>query len=44
VLAIDALVANWHGQSAHKLPGNIQVSRQYGMLVFEKTLPAKNHG
>jgi len=41
VLAIDALVANWHGQSAHKLPGNIQVSRQYGMLVFEKTQPAK---
>jgi len=35
VLAIDALVANWHGQSGHNLPGGVKVSRHCGRLLFD---------
>jgi len=41
VLAIDALVANWHGQSAHTLPGSIIVRRDCGRLWFA---PSQNQG
>jgi hypothetical protein len=35
VLAVDALVANTANHSAHKLPGNVSVSRRCGKLYFE---------
>jgi len=36
VLTLDALVANWHGQSAHTLPGSVVASRKCGRLWFAK--------
>ncbi|MDR2380505.1 MAG: TilS substrate-binding domain-containing protein [Bifidobacteriaceae bacterium] len=32
--ALDALVANWHGQGPAYLPGGIRAERKCGKLVF----------
>lgn len=42
ILAMDALVAKWHGQSAHKLPGNVIVHRNGGKLWFDKETTKRN--
>jgi tRNA(Ile)-lysidine synthase len=34
VLAIDALVTDWHGQGPIHLPGGVEVVRRYGTLFF----------
>lgn len=36
VLAIDALVVSWHGQSAVSVPGRIEVARRDGLLVWRR--------
>src|SRR5699024_609421 len=36
VLAIDALVVSWHGQSAVTVPGRIEVARRDGLLVWRR--------
>ncbi|MGO1422179.1 MAG: tRNA lysidine(34) synthetase TilS [Brachybacterium sp.] len=36
VLAIDALVVSWHGQSAVPVPGRIEVARRDGLLVWRR--------
>jgi tRNA(Ile)-lysidine synthase len=35
VLAVDALVTDWHGQKWIDLPGHVRASRRSGVLVFE---------
>ena len=37
ILAIDALLTNWHGQGPLNLPGNVNVERRHGRLNFYKT-------
>jgi tRNA(Ile)-lysidine synthase len=37
VLAADALVVTWHGQSAVPLPGRIEVARRDGLLVWRRS-------
>lgn len=39
VLAIDALVVSWHGQSAVTVPGRIEVARRDGLLVWRRIAP-----
>ena len=39
VLALDALVVSWHGQSAVPVPGRIEVARRDGLLVWRRLLP-----
>src|SRR5699024_1370356 len=39
VLAIDALVVSWHGQSAVTVPGRIEVARRDGLLVWRRIDP-----
>ncbi|WP_114855994.1 tRNA lysidine(34) synthetase TilS [Brachybacterium sp. YJGR34] len=39
VLALDALVVSWHGQSAVPVPGRIEVARRDGLLVWRRTEP-----
>jgi tRNA(Ile)-lysidine synthase len=34
VLAIDALITNWHGQGALNLPGGVSVERRHERLTF----------
>ena len=34
VLAIDALITNWHGQGALNLPGGVNVERRHERLTF----------
>jgi tRNA(Ile)-lysidine synthase len=36
VLAIDALLTNWHGQGALNLPGAVSVERRHDRLTFTK--------
>src|SRR5699024_2755029 len=36
VLAIDALVVSWHGQSAVTVPGRIAAARRDGLLVWRR--------
>jgi len=36
VLALDALVTDWHGQGAVDLPGHVRSVRRDGALVFER--------
>ena len=36
VLAIDALLTNWHGQGALNLPGAVSVERRHDRLNFTK--------
>jgi tRNA(Ile)-lysidine synthase len=36
ILAIDALLTNWHGQGPLNLPGNVNVERRHGRLNFYK--------
>ncbi len=36
VLAIDALLTNWHGQGALNLPGAVSVERRHDRLTFVK--------
>jgi len=36
VLAIDALLTNWHGQGALNLPGAVNVERRHDRLTFTK--------
>ncbi|MDP2013509.1 MAG: tRNA lysidine(34) synthetase TilS [Actinomycetota bacterium] len=40
VLAVDALVDNWHGQGAVSLPGRVSARREYGRLVLITVLDA----
>jgi tRNA(Ile)-lysidine synthase len=40
VLAVDALIANWHGQGPISLPGRVSASREYGRLVLTTVLDA----
>jgi tRNA(Ile)-lysidine synthase len=37
VLAIDQLITDWRGQGPLNLPGNVDVSRAHGKLIFNKT-------
>ena len=37
VLAIDALITNWHGQGPLNLPGSLNCERQGGKLMFYRT-------
>ena len=37
VLAVDALVTDWHGQKWVDLPGHLHAVRRDGMLVFESS-------
>lgn len=37
VLAIDELITNWHGQGPLNLPGQVDVTREHGKLLFTKT-------
>jgi tRNA(Ile)-lysidine synthase len=37
VLAIDALVTDWHGQKWVDLPGHLRALRRDGVLVFERS-------
>lgn len=39
VLAVEALVSDWHGQGPLDLPGPLRVSRRYGRLRFDRTDP-----
>ena len=34
VLAVDALVTDWHGQGAVALPGGVAARRAYGRLAL----------
>ena len=36
VLAVDALLTNWHGQGALNLPGAVSVERRHDRLTFTK--------
>jgi tRNA(Ile)-lysidine synthase len=36
VLAVDALLTNWHGQGALNLPGAVSVERRHERLTFTK--------
>jgi tRNA(Ile)-lysidine synthase len=36
VLALDALVTDWHGQGPVPLPGGIEASRRYGRLFLHR--------
>lgn len=38
VLAIDALITRWHGQGPINLPGNVDVTRSHGKLMFNKAI------
>ena len=38
VLAIDQLVTNWHGQGPLNLPGQVDVTRAHGKLLFTKSV------
>lgn len=38
ILGIDQLVTNWHGQGPLNLPGNVNVTRAHGKLIFNKTV------
>ncbi len=40
VLAVDALVVDWHGQGAVSLPGRVSARREYGRLVLTTVLDA----
>jgi tRNA(Ile)-lysidine synthase len=40
VAALDALVVDWHGQGATRLPGGSGVARRTGLLVAATRLPA----
>ena len=37
ILAIDALITNWHGQGALNLPGAVSVQRAHGRLTFNRS-------
>jgi tRNA(Ile)-lysidine synthase len=37
VVAVDALVTDWHGQKWVDLPGHVRAVRREGVLVFERT-------
>jgi tRNA(Ile)-lysidine synthase len=37
VLAVDALVTDWHGQKWVDLPGHVRASRRNGVLRFERS-------
>jgi tRNA(Ile)-lysidine synthase len=39
VLAVDALVTDWHGQKWVDLPGHLRAVRRHGVLGFERTEP-----
>ena len=36
VVAIDALVTDWHGQRWVDLPGSLHALRRDGVLIFER--------
>jgi tRNA(Ile)-lysidine synthase len=36
VVAVDALVTDWHGQKWVDLPGHVRAVRQDGVLTFER--------
>jgi tRNA(Ile)-lysidine synthase len=39
VVAVDALITDWHGQKWVDLPGHVRAVRRDGVLAFERTAP-----